>query len=77
MWLEGVAPSAQVVLDLYPMLIHGVEILYINTADQQGATELLQEQNTKLHGNLQFLGSPGLGGSMEKAERYIHLLQSI
>jgi hypothetical protein len=37
-WLEGVALSAQVVPDLYPVLVHGVKISRINTADQQGAS---------------------------------------
>jgi hypothetical protein len=51
-WLQGVAPSARIVPDLYPVLVHGVKVSRINTADQKRAVELLQEQNTKLHGNL-------------------------
>jgi hypothetical protein len=51
-WLEGVAPSTWVVLDLYPVLVHGVKISWINIVDQKGAIKLLQDQNIKLHGNL-------------------------
>jgi len=34
------------------VLVHRVKISQINTANQQGAIKLLQEQNTKLYGNL-------------------------
>jgi hypothetical protein len=32
-WLEGVSPSARVIADLYPVLIHGVRIKSLDITD--------------------------------------------
>ena len=51
-WLSSVAPSARVIPDLYPVRVHGVWVLNINTTDQKKATKLLEIQNSSLHPGL-------------------------
>jgi hypothetical protein len=34
-WLEGVAPSAQIVQDMYPVLVHSVKISGVKTTNQK------------------------------------------
>ena len=51
-WLKGVSPSARVIADLYPVLVHGVRIKNVNTIDQGGAIKSLIEQNQSLNPGL-------------------------
>jgi hypothetical protein len=48
-WLEGVAPSAQVIADLYPVIVHGCCLSNVKTIDQQEAIKSLIDQNHNLH----------------------------
>jgi hypothetical protein len=54
-WLEQVAPSAKLVPDLYPVMVHGVRMSNINIADQRQTNRKLEEQNHTLHPNLKIV----------------------
>ena len=54
-WLERVAPSAKLVPDLFPVMVHGVRMSNINIADQRQTNRKLEEQNTTLHPNLKIV----------------------
>jgi hypothetical protein len=60
-WLEGVAPSARVIADLYPVMVHGCRLSNVKTTDQQEAIKSLIDQNRNLHPGLQFVEWPGQG----------------
>jgi len=51
-WLQEVAPSARIIPDLYPVLVHGVRISRVKTTNQKEAIQSLEEQNRKLHTGL-------------------------
>lgn len=51
-WLQEVSPSARIILDLYPMLIHRVRISRVNTTNQKEAIRSLKAHNSKLHTRL-------------------------
>jgi hypothetical protein len=51
-WLEGVAPSARVIADLYPVMVHGCRLSNVKTTDQQEAIKSLIDQNRNLHPGL-------------------------
>jgi hypothetical protein len=42
-WLEQISPSAKLVPDLFPVMVHGVRMSSINIADQQQANKRLAE----------------------------------
>ena len=46
------APSAKLVPDLYPVMVHGVRMSNINIADQRQTNRKLEEQNRTLHPDL-------------------------
>jgi hypothetical protein len=54
-WLEQVAPSAKLVPDLFPVMVHGVRMSNINIADQRQTNRKLEEQNRTLHPNLKIV----------------------
>jgi hypothetical protein len=54
-WLEQVAPSAKLVPDLFPVMVHGVRINNINIVDQRQTNRKLEEQNRILHPNLKIV----------------------
>ena len=51
-WLAQVAPSAKLVPDLYPVMVHGVRMSNINITDQRQTNRKLEEQNRTLHPDL-------------------------
>ena len=51
-WLQEVSPSARIIPDLYPVLVHGVRISRVNTTNQKEAIRSLESQNSKLHTGL-------------------------
>jgi hypothetical protein len=51
-WLAQVAPSAKLVPDLYPVMVHGVRMSNINITDQRQTNRKLEEQNQTLHPDL-------------------------
>jgi hypothetical protein len=60
-WLEGVALSARVIADLYPVMVHGCRLSNVKTTDQQEAIKSLIDQNRNLHPGLQFVEWRGQG----------------
>jgi hypothetical protein len=54
-WLEQISPSAKLVPDLFPVMVHGVRMSSINIADQQQANKRLADQNRILHPNLRII----------------------
>jgi hypothetical protein len=54
-WLEEVSPSARIIPDLYPVMVHGVRISRVNTTNQKEAIHLLESQNSKLHTGLRIV----------------------
>src|SRR5260370_2124173 len=54
-WLEQVSPSAKLVPDLFPVMVHGVRMSNINIADQRQTNRKLEEQNRTLHPNLKIV----------------------
>lgn len=51
-WLSQVAGSAQVLPDLFPVLVHGVRLSQVNTTKQAKAARELERQNIVLHPGL-------------------------
>jgi hypothetical protein len=51
-WLQEVSPSARIIPDLYPVLVHGVRISRVKTTNQKDAIRSLEAQNGKLHTGL-------------------------
>ena len=51
-WLVQVAPSAKLVPDLYPVMVHGVRMSNINITDQRQTNRKLEEQNRTLYPGL-------------------------
>ena len=54
-WLEQVAPSAKLIPDLFPVMVHGVRMSNINIADQRQTNRKLEEQNRTLHPDLKII----------------------
>lgn len=54
-WLEEVSPSARIIPDLYPVMVHGVRISRVNTTNQKEAIRSLESQNSKLHTGLKIV----------------------
>jgi hypothetical protein len=54
-WLEQVAPSAKLIPDLFPVMVHGVRMSNINIADQRQTNRKLEEQNRTLHPDLKIV----------------------
>ncbi len=51
-WLVGVASSAQVIADLYPVMVHGCRLSNVKTTDQQEVIKSFIDQNRNLHPGL-------------------------
>ena len=51
-WLQEVAPSARIIPDLYPVLVHRVRISRVKTTNQKEAIKSLKARNGKLHTGL-------------------------
>lgn len=54
-WLDSIAPSAKLVPDLFPVMVHGVKMSNINIADQRQTNKRLADQNATLHPNLKIV----------------------
>jgi hypothetical protein len=54
-WLERVAPSARIVKDMYPVLVHSVKISNIKTTNQKEAIKSLEAQNGALRAGLRIV----------------------
>jgi hypothetical protein len=51
-WLEQIAPSAKVLPDLYPVLVHGVRVSRVDPTKQAEAARDPESQNASLHPGL-------------------------
>jgi hypothetical protein len=73
-WIESVAPSAQVIPDLYPVRVHGIRVSRVNTANQKVAATALEEQNRVLHPGLAVLRVPWPRGLAKSGESFSTLI---
>jgi hypothetical protein len=71
--LEQVAPSAHIVPDLYPVLVHGVRISNIKTTDQKAAARHIELQNATLHPGLCVRRASWPRGIQNSGKRYSSL----
>jgi hypothetical protein len=73
-WLEQVAPSAKLIPDVFPVMVHGVRMSNINIADQRQTNRKLEEQNRTLHPDPRLYGQHGHGVLKQVARREPHCL---
>ena len=48
-WLEGVAPSARLIADLYPVMVYGCRLSDVDITKQKKAIKSLTDQNRDLY----------------------------
>src|SRR4030088_5464 len=72
-WLKQGAPSAHIIPDLYPMLVHGVQISSVKTTDQKAAIQHIESQNAILHLGLYVKCASWPRGVQNSGKRYSSL----
>ena len=68
------APSARIIPDLYPVLVHGVRISRVKTTNQKEAIKSLKEQNSKLYPRLKIARAVWPRGVLNSGKEYSSLI---